>query len=381
MIKTDAWVLRMGGNTQEPGKLELESFELPPLAADEVLVDPLFGCWEPNMTHALERLPVDVCRQRREERVVLGNAGTVRVVEVGADVADLQPGDICTLVPIGTCDRFGNTIGVFGFDEPNTVGMLAKRTKTKWWQLMKVPENTRYSLPQWTAFSLKYATAWVNWRAAYGALRLHLSEVELPTPWVVAWGGGVGFALVTLAQRFGCRTAMVASTDERLAQLEQHGVIPLDRREFPALHYDEQRYTSERGFRAAYLRSEGTFLRKIRALTRGEGVSIFMDNIGQPVFRATLRALGPCGVVSTCGWKAGMNLDFRRAHSCIARHTFIHTHGGRREHASASASFAEQTGWLPPCDENIWGWEQIGELAEQYQRGAVDTYFPIFRVN
>lgn len=54
-----------------------EMFEFADIAENEVLVETICGCWEANMTHALQRKPVDICRQRHEARVVLGNAGVV----------------------------------------------------------------------------------------------------------------------------------------------------------------------------------------------------------------------------------------------------------------------------------------------------------------
>ena len=79
MIITDAWVLRRGAEgagsaLETDDDFRRETISLPALADDELLVEPLFDCWEGNMSHALARWPIDVCRQRGEERVVLGSA-------------------------------------------------------------------------------------------------------------------------------------------------------------------------------------------------------------------------------------------------------------------------------------------------------------------
>src|SRR5207247_1472902 len=70
MVTTDAWVLYPGGGSA-PLSLVREEFSFPDISEEEVLAEPLYGCWEGNMAHALERRPIDVCRERGEERVVV----------------------------------------------------------------------------------------------------------------------------------------------------------------------------------------------------------------------------------------------------------------------------------------------------------------------
>ena len=60
---------------------ERETIELPVLGPEDLIVEPLHGCWEGNMTHAVARDPIDVCAARAEDAIVLGNAGAVRVVD------------------------------------------------------------------------------------------------------------------------------------------------------------------------------------------------------------------------------------------------------------------------------------------------------------
>src|SRR5438045_7563641 len=65
-IATDAWVLYRG-STGVTAELKRENFSFPELTEHEILVEPIYGCWEGNMTHALERNPIDICEQRQEE--------------------------------------------------------------------------------------------------------------------------------------------------------------------------------------------------------------------------------------------------------------------------------------------------------------------------
>jgi len=58
-------------------------------------------------------------------------------------------------------------------------------------------------------------------------------------------------------------------------------------------------------YRRSYLAAERTFLDLVNEHTARERVSIFIDNIGGPVLRATMYALGRQGVLTTSGWKHG----------------------------------------------------------------------------
>jgi hypothetical protein len=60
-ITAEAWVLYQGENSvPEPAKLKKELFTFSNITAEEVLVEPIYGCWEGNMTHALQRQPIDL---------------------------------------------------------------------------------------------------------------------------------------------------------------------------------------------------------------------------------------------------------------------------------------------------------------------------------
>src|SRR5215469_4301033 len=107
MYTTEAWVLYQGTADGGTRHLELESISFPPLEDHEVLVEPLFGSWEGNMSHAIDRDPIDICMLRNEEKVVLGNSGVVRILQTGGAVTNVRPGDCCVFGAVGTADMFG----------------------------------------------------------------------------------------------------------------------------------------------------------------------------------------------------------------------------------------------------------------------------------
>jgi len=108
-------------------------------------------------------------------------------------------------------------------------------------------------------------------------------------------------------------------------------------------------------------------------------VNIFLDFVGAPVFRATLKALAREGVIATAGWKEGMLIDLVRATECIARHQHIHTHYARYSQGVAAIEFAEKNDWLPPLEDKIYGFDEIPQLFRDYHDDKVG-WFPIYKV-
>lgn len=377
-----AWFLYPGTGT-DLGKLaalELEEYELRPISCEEVLVEPLFGSFEANIIHALLRKPVDVCKQRNEPRVILGNTGVVRVVEVGSKVAGLEEGRLAILFSASVIDPWGYPELALAYDAPGTMGCLSTKMILRPHELIPIPAGTRHSLPQWAAFSGRYVTAWSNWEQAHGSLRLLLSKEELPSPHVWGWGGGTTLAELDLARRWGCQTVMLSGNDLRLELIGRTGVTPLDRRQFGSLSYDERRFVADLAYRKAYLEAEAKFLAEVARRTGGMSVQIFVDYIGAPVFRPTIKALGRQAVIASAGWKEGMALTYLRASECIARHQHVNTHYARYPQGVAAIAYAEAEGWMPTVDERIWSFEEIPELCRRFHAGELG-HFPVFSVN
>jgi NADPH:quinone reductase-like Zn-dependent oxidoreductase len=381
-MKTDAWVLHAGekGAPPKPTKLVRETFEFREPGPEEALVSPLFGCMEGNMGHAVERRPIDLCLARGEDKVVIGNAGVVRVDKVGSAVTTVREGDNAILFCNGIPDKYGYPERIFGYDTPGTVGVLAKTTRMHQKQLIPIPKNTKYPLEQWAAFSLRYVTAWSNWRLAYGTLRLLLNETELPAPEVWGWGGGVSLGQLALAKHHGCKVAQIASTDDRLTTIESLGIRAVDRRQFRDLYFDKKKFKTDEDYTRRYLAAESIFVKKVTEMTGGEMVNIFIDYVGVPVLRSTLKVLARQGVLTTAGWKEGMMIELVRASECIARHQHINTHYARYEEGMDAVAFAEKHGWLPPLDARVYEYDEIPQLFEDYAQDKVG-WFPIFRVN
>ncbi|MFJ2885075.1 zinc-binding alcohol dehydrogenase family protein [Streptomyces sp. NPDC087305] len=363
--------------------LRRDRFPFGPLEEGEALVEPILGSWEANMDHALTRSPIDVCSSRGEDAVVLGNLGVVRVLQVNARSGEfpVREGDLCLLMPFGRQDRFGYAELAYAYDCPGTIGLLAERTKLDARLLLPLPDGTPYSLPQWAAYG-RYFTACDNWQKAYGCWRTQVADDDPANHLVFGWGGGVAFAELTLARRAGFRVAMTAGSDERIAFLREHGITPVDRRHFPDLSLPGRRERTDRDRHQRRRASVEELLDVVRNLSDGHGVSIFVDNIGEPLYDVTLNALAREGVVTTCGWKAGMRLSHLRGAESIARHLHVNTHVWRLPDSPGIRDFMETESWIAPKGSDvIYDFDRVPELADDYASGRIGSYFPLYRVN
>lgn len=394
-MQTEAWVLHEGplpakGESPPPrgpisDGFRLEQFEWPDPTGDDCLIEPLYGSWEGNISHAISREPTDVCRQRREKKIVMGNSGVVRILKPGPDTVGLREGDICMLRGTQLVDRYGYMTHAVGYDAPKTMGLMAKRGSLPGAVLTPVPKDSGYSLAQWAAFNLRYFTAWSNHRLSYGTWRLQVTEQQFPEGFPVwAWGGGVAYAQLTLARlKDHARGTLITSRPARRDMAARAGLETLDRSAYPDLYFSGSRYDADPEYAARYRDNEKRFVQEVLARTDGLGAAIFIDNIGAPVFRATLKALAREGVITTCGWAKGMRLELIRALECISRHSFIHTHYANRQECEDAIRFACERDWMVPVDAlgKIWEWEEISQLAEGHISGAIDSLFPVFRIN
>jgi NADPH:quinone reductase-like Zn-dependent oxidoreductase len=380
-VKAEGWFIHAAPTGSPRGRASLvrESFEVGALEDGEVLAAPLFGAWEGNMAHSLARRPIDICRFRDEERVIIGNAGVVEIVDAGR-CKSLRAGQKALVFCGADPDPHGYPTTILGYDARGTTGCLATLIKIKERNLIALPESTRHPPARWAAFSLRYITAWSNWRVALGTYRLLVPESQDPSPNVWGWGGGATLAELDLARRQGCSVTMLSGTDRHLETIRNTGVMAIDRRAFPDISVDDERFTKDVAYRGAYARSERLFVAAVQERTAGRGAQIFVDYIGTPVLRATTRALSRNGIIATAGWKEGMQIAYLRAQACIGRQQHINTHYASYDEGVAAVQYAEENGWLPLLDGPTYPFDQIDQLATDFDAGKT-SMFPVYAIN
>ncbi|MEU4641715.1 hypothetical protein [Micromonospora sp. NPDC023814] len=381
MATTKAWVLHATepGSELTRGQLTLEQIPVRRPEEGEVLVEPLVGCWEANMEHAISRHPVDVARQRGDDKIVLGTCGVVRVLAAGPGVRGLREGQECLWIPFGVIDRNGYAERICAYDAPGSPGLLCGRFVTEARLLVPLPEQGRHPIERWAPFA-RYFTAWDNWRVARRCWEAQVDDHWGEPPLVLGWGGGVVWAQLELARRDGFRTAMVSGRDTRLAAIAASGAAPIDRREFPDLDYDVAKASGDPDALDRHKDSKRRFVERVMELSGGQGVSIFLDNMGGGLHRVTLQSLARESVLATVGWKHGMRLSNLRAVECIGRHIHVHTHAWRFQDCARIRDVQESTGWLPEINEPVASFDAIPQLADAYSRDAFDSYFPLYEV-
>jgi NADPH2:quinone reductase len=153
--------------------------------------------------------------------------------------------------------------GLGGFAEYLIAPATALRTKP-----------AKLSLAEAAAYSAVYLTAYV---ALVRRARLE------PGEWVLVHGaaGGVGLAAVDMAKALGARVIACASTEEKLAAVQQ-------------LYAPDALVLSTPGFRESVLK-----------ITEGRGADVIFDPVGGDVFDESLRCIAFDGRLLVVGFAAG----------------------------------------------------------------------------
>jgi NADPH2:quinone reductase len=184
---------------------------------------------------------------KRELPFIPGGEAAGVIVEVGAGVESVQPGDRVL-----------------------TTGGFAEETVVAASDVTPLPKSVRFAAA--AAFKSNYTTAYYGLQRG----RLKAGEVLL----IHGAAGGVGLAAVDMGKLFGATVIATASTEEKLAVCKQMG----------ADHVIN--YTA--GFRE-----------QVRELTGGRGADVIYDPVGGDVFDESMRCIAPFGRILIIGFTGG----------------------------------------------------------------------------
>jgi NADPH:quinone reductase len=228
---------------------------------------------------------------KRELPFIPGSEAAGEVVELGAGVDLVQPGDR-VLLPAG-------------FAEEAVVAAA---------QVTRLPDAVSFETA--AAFRSSYTTAYYALQRG----RLQAGEVLL----VHGAAGGVGLAAVDMGKLLGATVIATASTEEKLAVCKQMGADHL-------INYTQ-------GFRE-----------QVRDLTAGRGADVIYDPVGGDVFDESMRCIAPFGRLLIIGFTSGRAALAKTNHLLIKDAEAIgFTIGALNRHdpAWAQRNFDILLGWL-----------------------------------
>ncbi|WP_432827264.1 alcohol dehydrogenase catalytic domain-containing protein [Dactylosporangium sp. CA-092794] len=291
-------VRRFGG----PDAVEIADVPRPVVAGGEVLVR--------LRAAGLNRADVIVREGRFAEHkplpIILGVEGAGDVVEVGAAVTGLKPGQRVVLLPMLAC---GSCAGCRAGAQSRCreLKFLGEHTDGTYAEYISVPARNAVAAPQRLSYAesaasvLAYGTAW-HMLVTRGQLRP--GETVL----VVGAGSGVGTAAVQLARALGAHVIATTGTDDKRDRLIAIGA------------HDVVNYRRVPEFGAA-----------VRSLTGGHGADLAHNSVGGATIQESITALRPGGRLIGMGSHLGPHadialyslyrneIDFRGAHAADAR--------------------------------------------------------------
>ena len=202
-------------------------------------------------------------------------AGTVE--RVGADVANLAPGDrVCVhyLVRCGTCEFCVRGLEQFC----RSVQMIGKHRDGGYAEFIKVPGRNAFALPDEISFEVGAIMMCSSATALHALNKAGLKSGDS----VAIFGfGGLGFSALQLARALGCGNVYVVEINPvKLASAEKMGAVPIDAKASDPVE-------------------------QIRNATGGEGVDVSLELIGSAkTMRQAVQCLGVLGRAALVGLTA-----------------------------------------------------------------------------
>lgn len=273
---------------------------------------------------------------------ILGGDGAGTVVETGAEVANVKPGDAVCLYPATGCGKCEFCLTDSDFMCVH-LRVLGERLKGTYAEYVRLPAQNCFPIPpgfsfeEAAAFPLVFLTVW---RMLVTNARLRPGDQVL----ILGIGGGVATAALQIAKQMGTHVIVTSSSEQKLALAKNWG--------------------ADHGIH--YLKSD--FAKETRALTNKRGVDVVVDCVGGESWVKSLASLAKGGRLVTCGATAGAapETDLRRVfwnHLSILGSTL-----GSREEFRQLLNFLRNTKIRPIIDQ-IFPLEEAAAAHERMERG------------
>ena len=239
---------------------------------------------------------------------ILGLEGAGEIIETGANVMDLAPGDRVAptfalskpncRIPHCPCgvglDNLCLEGGILGVTAPGT---YAESLKVNQHNLVRLPDGLDFE-----AAAATQVTMGTAWQMLVEQIRIRPGETVL----VNAAGGGIGSAAIQIAKLAG---ATVIASASAAVKLDRAAAIGAD-------------FTVDYG--------ESDLYEAVMELTGGRGVDAVVESVGGEMLTASVHALAMGGRLATCGAHAGATVPIDIIDLFRRQITIMGTHGASR---------------------------------------------------
>lgn len=268
---------------------------------------------------------------------IIGADGAGEVVEIGAEVMGWTEGDQVVLDPglsCGQCEwcqRGEQSV----CDSFQLLGEHVWGTNA---QYVKVPAANLHCLPKgwsWTQAAAIPLVSLTAYRMAVGRADIRPGEKVL----ILGASGGVGTAAIQIVKSLGATVYATAGTDEKADRLKELGA-------HEAINY----------------RTEAIG-KRIKEFTKGKGVSVILDSVGQAVWPEAMKALGRGGRFVTCGATSGFKADLNLTFLFWNQYNLMGSTMGSRQEVQEALALA----WSGKIEPVIHKVLPLAELAEGHR--------------
>ena len=218
---------------------------------------------------------------------ILGSDIAGEIVEVGAYISDLKPGQRVIVAPMSFCGRCPKCLAGLqnqcrqftvlgnGVDGGNCELIAAPAAN-----IIPIPDSLDFN--QAASVPLVFVTAW---HMLVGRAAIRAGQTVL----VLGANSGVGIAAIQIAKLFHARVITTAGDEKKMARGLELGA------DFAVDHY-QQKISQE-----------------VRKITHGEGVDIVVEHVGSATWDESMRCLKAGGTLVTCGATTGpqVGIDLR----------------------------------------------------------------------
>ena len=265
--------------------IKIEDIDMPKLKPNEVMIKVELASYNYNDLWAIWGEPIKTPLPHISGSDVAGT-----IVEVGEDVTKLKPGDravshsnmscrVCDMCTAGR-EYDCNDRTIWGFQTGPLWGGFAQYTHLPEVNVSKIPENVSFEAA--SAISMVGMTAW---HMLVGRARIRPGQTVL----IMGGTSGVGMAGIQIAKLYNCTVIATAGNKEKMGKCIEIGADDV---------------VNHR---------EADWSKKVREITKKQGVNVVFEHIGKATFPQEVALLKTGGTLVATGATTGYDttLDLR----------------------------------------------------------------------